>query len=45
VDALVRPGADPIIAPEPHERLEAGDRIVVIGRPQDLPGLTSLVVG
>jgi TrkA domain protein len=45
VVALVRPGADPIIAPEPHERLAAGDRIIVIGRPDDLPGLVALVAG
>jgi TrkA domain protein len=45
VVALVRPGAAPIIAPEPHERLGAGDRIIVIGRPEDLPGLVDLVVG
>ena len=45
VVALVRPGVEPLIAPEPHERLEAGDRLIVIGRPDDLPGLTALVVG
>jgi TrkA domain protein len=43
--ALVRPGAEPLIAPEPHERLAAGDRIIVIGRPDDLPGLVALAVG
>ena len=43
--ALVHPGAAPTIAPEPHERLEPGDRIIVIGRPEDLPGLVELVVG
>ena len=45
VVALVRPGAEPTIAPEPHERLAPGDRIIVIGRPDDLPGLVQLVVG
>lgn len=45
VVALVRPGAAPLIAPEPHERLEPGDRLVVIGRPEDLPALVKLVVG
>jgi TrkA domain protein len=45
VVALVRPGAAPTIAPEPHERLEPGDRIIVIGRPDDLPELVALVVG
>jgi TrkA domain protein len=45
VVALVRPGAEPIIAPEPHEQLAAGDRIIVIGRPGDLPGLVALVAG
>jgi TrkA domain protein len=43
--ALVRPGAEPIIAPEPHERLASGDRIIVVGRPDDLPGLVALVAG
>jgi K+/H+ antiporter YhaU regulatory subunit KhtT len=45
VVALVRPGAEPIIAPEPHEQLAAGDRIIVIGRPDDLSGLVALVAG
>jgi TrkA domain protein len=45
VVALVRPGSEPKIAPEPHERLEPGDRIIVIGRPDDLPDLVRLVVG
>ena len=43
--ALVRHGAAPVIAPEPHERLEAGDRLIVIGRPEDLPDLVARVVG
>lgn len=45
VVALVRPGSEPTIAPESHARLEPGDRIIVIGRPDDLPGLVALVVG
>ncbi len=45
VVALVRPGAEPVIAPGPGERLAGGDRIVVIGRPDDLAGLVRLVVG
>ena len=45
VVALVRPGTAPVIAPEPHERLEAGDRLIVIGRPEDLPGLVARVAG
>jgi TrkA domain protein len=45
VVAVVRPGAEPLIAPEPEERLEPGDRVVVIGRPDDLSDLVQLVVG
>jgi TrkA domain protein len=43
--ALVRHGSAPVIAPEPHERLAAGDRLIVIGRPEDLPDLVARVVG
>jgi TrkA domain protein len=35
----------PIIAPEPTESLEAGDRLVVLGRQEDLPGFHRHVVG
>ena len=35
---------EPIVAPEPSEVLRAGDRLVVIGRPDDLPGFRRHVV-
>jgi TrkA domain protein len=35
----------PIIAPEPTQPLEAGDRLVVLGRQEDLPGFHRHVVG
>jgi TrkA domain protein len=34
-----------LIAPEPTEELQAGDRLVVIGRQEDLPGFQRHVVG
>jgi TrkA domain protein len=42
VAAVVR-GDAAIVAPEPELRLEAGDRLVVIGRPEDLPALLAMV--
>ena len=35
---------EPIVAPEPDEVLRGGDRLVVIGRPDDLPGFRRHVV-
>jgi K+/H+ antiporter YhaU regulatory subunit KhtT len=35
----------PLIAPEPTETLFPGDRLVVIGRQEDLPGFLRHVVG
>lgn len=34
----------PLVAPEPTETLRAGDRLVVIGRQEDLPGFRRHVV-
>jgi TrkA domain protein len=34
----------PIVAPEPSERLRDGDRLVVIGRPEDLPAFRRHIV-
>jgi TrkA domain protein len=34
-----------LVAPEPTEVLQAGDRLVVLGRPEDLTKLTAAVVG
>ncbi len=36
---------EPRIAPEPSEVLRAGDRLVVVGRQEDLPGFLDHVVG
>lgn len=44
VAALSREG-ESIIAPEPEQRLEAGDRLVVVGRREDLAGFIAHVVG
>ena len=44
VAAIARDGRT-VIAPEPTERLEPGDRLVVVGRREDLPAFTAHVVG
>jgi TrkA domain protein len=44
VAAILR-GSDPIITPEPSEVLQPGDRLVVIGRQEDLPTFVRHVVG
>jgi TrkA domain protein len=44
VAAILR-GSEPIIAPEPSEVLEAGDRLVVVGRQEDLRAFVRHVVG
>jgi TrkA domain protein len=43
--AAVLRGDDATVAPEPSEVLRAGDRLVVLGRPEDLPGFLRVVVG
>jgi TrkA domain protein len=42
--AIIR-GAQAITAPQPSEVLRAGDRLVVVSRPQDLGPFRDLVVG
>jgi TrkA domain protein len=42
VAAILRRG-QPLVAPEPDEVLEAGDQLVVVGRPEDLGRLTALI--
>ncbi len=42
--AILR-GDEAIVVPEPSEVLQPGDRVVVVGRPEDLDGLVSHVVG
>jgi TrkA domain protein len=44
VAAILR-GSEPIVAPEPSEVLCAGDRLVVIGRQEDLGAFVHHVVG
>ena len=44
VAAIVRDDI-PLVAPEPTEVLLAGDRLVVVGRPEDLSGFLAAVVG
>ena len=44
VAAIVR-GHMPIVAPEPDEVLRAGDRLIVVGRREDLAGFIRHVVG
>ena len=44
VAAILR-GSEPIVAPEPTEVLRAGDRLVVVGRQEDLRTFVHHVVG
>ncbi len=37
VIAILREGEESIPAPEPHETFKAGDTLVVVGRPADIP--------
>lgn len=45
VVAVLRDDEQPLIAPEPTEELKAGDRLVVVGRPEDLGGFVRQIVG
>lgn len=44
VAAIVRDEVS-LVAPEPTEVLQSGDRLVVVGRPEDLSGFLAAVVG
>ena len=44
VVAIQREG-ETTVAPEPNEVMQAGDRLVVVGRQEDLPGFMRHVVG
>lgn len=44
IAAIVR-DHNPIVAPEPTEALQAGDRLVVVGRQEDLPGFHRHIAG
>jgi TrkA domain protein len=43
--AAISRTSETIIAPEPDVVLQPGDRLVVIGRPEDLPGFVRDIVG
>ena len=43
IAAILR-GHVPLVAPEPTEQLAAGDRLIVVGRQEDLPGFRRHVV-
>lgn len=45
VAAILRADGSKIIAPEPREPINAGDRLVVIGRPEDLETFLRHVIG
>lgn len=42
--AILR-GDDVVVVPEPSEVLQAGDRVVIVGRPEDLDGFVRHVAG
>jgi TrkA domain protein len=44
VVAILR-GEVPLVSPDPTEVLQAGDQLVVIGHPDDLPGFIITVIG
>jgi TrkA domain protein len=44
IAAILRDDQPPLVAPEPTERLRSGDRIVVVGRQEDLAGFRRHVV-
>jgi len=45
VAAILRADGSSIIAPEPNETIGVGDRLVMIGRPEDLEGFLRHVIG
>jgi TrkA domain protein len=45
VVAIQRGDGEAIIAPDPNETLRPGDRLVVVGRQEDLPGFMRHVIG
>jgi K+:H+ antiporter subunit KhtT len=45
VVAVVHADGSSVVAPEPAQVIRAGDQLVVIGRPEDLPGFRTLVLG
>jgi TrkA domain protein len=45
IAAIMRTGDDNILSPEPSEIMQAGDRLIVVGRQEDLTGFLRHVVG
>ena len=45
VAAVVHHDGSSVVAPHPDQVIRAGDQLVVIGRPEDLPGFRALVTG
>jgi TrkA domain protein len=45
IAAIARENGTSIVAPEPDTRLRAGDQLVVVGRPDDLPRFVAHVIG
>lgn len=45
VAAIVHLDGSSVVAPDPAQVIRAGDQLVVIGRPDDLPGFRTLVLG
>ena len=45
VAAILHADGSSIIAPEPQEPIDVGDRLVMIGRPEDLEGFLRHVIG
>jgi len=45
VAAILHADGSSVIAPEPQESIGAGDRLVMIGRPEDLEGFLHHVIG
>jgi TrkA domain protein len=45
VAAVVHADRSSVVAPDPAQVIRLGDQLVVIGRPEDLPGFRALVLG
>jgi len=45
IAAIARDDGTSVVAPEPHTTLRAGDQLVVVGRPEDLPRFVAHVIG
>jgi len=45
IAAIAHDDGTSVIAPDPETRLRAGDQLVVVGRPEDLPRFVAHVIG